>query len=447
VDITVDGKNSRPAICFISSPGIGILDNWLPPILRLKQVCPELDIFIIFPKAGPVELLDPENINLIMSDDIFTKKLVYSHLGHWISAPTYSSAQSLIKPSSIQAVLLKFAVKFERFSLGFIGKLFRYLGSIITTKKYRQAIVSLPEELKPSRAVLYDINDEFKSYNDEILSILGKTPRFSIYHGIHINLSTTVPEVSVYRSLAATTCYLYSEMEKQYYRNAFQIDDSQLRVIGVPRHEKAWIKMLSSSSNQEKDWEDYVFIISRSMSEYLPYDRKMEALRIIKSIIVDELGMKVIVKFHPKERFSNQYESVFGRSMYGTTWKYSSAHPLVLGRKCKFAISFLSGVAVDMLALGKPVIEYLDLKGIPAYDNDKSLRDSNGNPVLSYRYLGLVLGADDELTFRKQVNKITDDPVKSSNFLMTRYRDIFADPDGAAEIISGDILSVLKGKS
>jgi len=120
---------------------------------------------------------------------------------------------------------------------------------------------------------------------------------------------------------------------------------------------------------------------------------------------------------------------------------------LVLGRKCKFAISFFSGVAVDMLALGKPVIEYLDLKGIPAYDNDKSLRDSNGYPVLSYRYLGLVLGADDELTFRKQVNKITDDPVKSSNFLMTRYRDIFADPDGAAEIISGDILSVLKGKS
>ena len=90
----------------------------------------------------------------------------------------------------------------------------------------------------------------------------------------------------------------------------------------------------------------------------------------------------------------------------GLTFSFSKSHPLVLGRYCVFAVSFYSGVGVDMVRLGTPVIERLDLRGLPYADNAESLRDANNEPVYVYRYLGLALGASDSITFENQVERV-----------------------------------------
>ena len=91
----------------------------------------------------------------------------------------------------------------------------------------------------------------------------------------------------------------------------------------------------------------------------------------------------IVIKLHPKERREGIYEEVFGTETYGYNWVYSDNHPFVLAEYSDFAISFYSGVVIDMLALGIPTIEYLDLRGIPEYDNDESLRDKMDHPVFS----------------------------------------------------------------
>ena len=62
--------------------------------------------------------------------------------------------------------------------------------------------------------------------------------------------------------------------------------------------------------------------------------------------------------------------------------------------------------------LDVPSIELLDLNGIAKYDNKKALRNRNGEPVLTARYLGLVLGTSRLDEFKNYVEKIKYDRVK-----------------------------------
>src|SRR5690625_8005648 len=84
---------------------------------------------------------------------------------------------------------------------------------------------------------------------------------------------------------------------------------------------------------------------------------------------------------------------------------FSNAHPFTIGRHCLFAVSYYSGVAVDLIALDIPTIELLDLRGIHKYDELNKLRNKKGDPVLNYRYNGLVLGSSKNEEFIQQVKR------------------------------------------
>src|SRR5690625_5063167 len=85
---------------------------------------------------------------------------------------------------------------------------------------------------------------------------------------------------------------------------------------------------------------------------------------------------------------------------------FSNAHPFTIGRHCLFAVSYYSGVAVDLIALDIPTIELLDLRGIHKYDELNKLRNKKGDPVLNYRYHGLVLGSSTKEEFIHQVKRV-----------------------------------------
>ena len=94
-----------------------------------------------------------------------------------------------------------------------------------------------------------------------------------------------------------------------------------------------------------------------------------------------------------------------------------------------------------MLALGVPTIEYLDLRGIPEFDNYESLRDKSGNPVLSYRYLDLVLGASDYQELKFYASEIINNRDNIISKLLTRYNEIFPRINHINDKISKDIIT------
>lgn len=90
-----------------------------------------------------------------------------------------------------------------------------------------------------------------------------------------------------------------------------------------------------------------------------------------------------------------------------------------------------------------PIIERLDLRGIPECDNNDALRDENGEPVLSYRYLNLVFGASDYLQIKFHAMEIVNNRDAVVSRLQHRYNEMFPRVDNPNKVIAKDILSAL----
>jgi hypothetical protein len=151
----------------------------------------------------------------------------------------------------------------------------------------------------------------------------------------------------------------------------------------------------------------------------------------------------LIIKIHPKESLDGIdgiiYRDVLGVENYGKTWLFSNRHPFVLGKKSLFSISFYSGVPIDMLAINKPTIEYLNWEGLEGYDNKNSLRDEHGKPISQYTYVDIVLGARSKLELEQHVESILNRYEATVLSLRSRYDNFFKTFDGASEMVANDI--------
>ena len=241
------------------------------------------------------------------------------------------------------------------------------------------------------------------------------------------------------------TVYTMSNLEVSGYKKCFGILDENLVHSGIPRHDSDWIEFICNQSTPVKDdiFDSFVLIIGRPASPYNTPERKKKALRDIYDVVCIKHKLKLVVKMHPKE--SDQgidyriYNEVFGVENYGKNWTYSGMHPFVLGRKSIFSITFFSGVAIDMLAINKPTIEYLNLEGLNLYDNSDSLRDEFGNPVFQYRYAKLVLGASSRLELERHVESILNQYEMTVSPLRSMYEKYFMPFDGASKMVANDI--------
>jgi hypothetical protein len=105
-------------------------------------------------------------------------------------------------------------------------------------------------------------------------------------------------------------------------------------------------------------------------------------------------------------------------------------------------VTFFSGVSVDLVALGVPVVELLDVRGLPEHDRPDARRDADGRILFGpYRRDGLVIAADDVEDLRLALAAITAARDDSLAPLMRALRARFADPDGATERLLRCILS------
>lgn len=434
-------NSSKETFYFLCSPSIGIIDNWLPVIKELKTKKNDLNFTIIIPKAGTVEQLTPDNPIIKISKIYFDEIIFKTHAGNWVKSDSFDFAFKYNTNTTATFISPRIDNKLRRLPL--LSKLLSYS---ISTKLKKEKIALekiLLEGFNSTNQdyLLYDIQEHLKDYNSEIVDSFQNSKLFSISHGSHINAGPTKPRSISNRSKEQLYVYILSNEERGFYKQTFALTDDKLISTGFPRHNKDWIKQISESSEVESHWEDFVFIISRPASDYLPKHRKEKYLRDIKKLLIDERNLKVIAKRHPKEKDEGLFEKVFGINSKGKTWDESNDHPFILGQKCKFAISFFSGVALDMTYLNKPTIEYLNLDGINNYDSTDALRDDEGHAVLSYRYFKLVLGASNEKQFLNHINDIMDSEGHVLEKLQTRYNDCFSTSFSPLKLIAEDIIN------
>ena len=445
-------KSIKNTIYFLCSPSLGLLDNWLPVIWSLKQKRNDLKFIIIFPKPNIFRQIALSNILIILGSKIFDNIVFKTEGESWVIADTFSNAIKINKKSIYERILIKIIVKFKKMKITKIaGNIINFLYTLYSGYINRKFQFSWQFVKENGLCILYDIYDESKPFNLELMKNFKELPKFSIQHGININeggVLSIIKKVFNKNLRKDVKGYLFSSMEVPIYEHKYAINNSSMQIVGVPRHSPDWMEFLRLSiykHNNKKNLlsKGSIFIISRpSGTNYFPYERKKKALEDIKRLAWKYLKKNIVVRLHPKEKKEGIYEEVFGTDNYGYNWVYSDNHPFVLAEESDFAISFYSCVVIDMIALGLPTIEYLNLRGIPEFDNDKSLRDRNNDPVFSYRYLNLVLGASNYEMMRAHAMEIMNNRENVLYKLQKKYNELFPTIENINDKIAQDILDV-----
>ncbi len=402
----------------LCAPSLGILDNWLPVLHAARRSRPDCRIIALIPDRETLTQLDASDTAHVLADEVVDATLVPLHGGGWMLADGFLSAAEAARP--------------------------RRLFPRLRTRDQR-ARSSDPSALaRPDARVLYDIHLHKKPGLGPLLDALGDAPRFSHNHGLELETSDAlrVPPKDPQNIRAA---FVYGSSEVEPYAHNFGLDPSAIDVVGIVRHEPAWVRTVIERSRalHTLPFDDFVLIVSRPAgSSYLPRDRKVAALRALHQVAWREHGLPLVLRTHPKEHEDGAIADAFPAEEEGVSWALSRAHPFHLATRSRVGVTFLSGVAIDLVALRVPVIELLDVRGLPEHDRPDARRDADGRILFGpYRRDGLVIAADDVEDLRLALAAISADRDDSLAPLMRALRARFADPDGATERLLRCILS------
>ena len=268
-----------------------------------------------------------------------------------------------------------------------------------------------------------------------------------MHHGVNIGLDPVFKNSDWLKAQVPdnkkTTYYLFNKVDESFYQDYYNINEDDQMRIGVPRHELKWMRQIirqQANLSDKYQKKPYVLVISRPLSNFLPLERKKKILQDIKKLVIDNLDFNLVIKCHPKEKDLTIYEQALGNDQYNKNWFYSKRHPFILAESCKFAITLYSSLCTDFILLGIPVIEYLNLNDLATHDSPDALRDKSDNPVLDYRYHGMVLGVDNFEDLEKNAHKILKNKVEVLSELKNKYQKIFYITDNPSKTVASDIM-------
>ena len=416
-------------IVLLCAPSLGVLDNWLPILDAVRRADPDQRIAAVLPDRETVAQLDPEDTAHRLADGLIDRTLAPLVDGGWVVAKGFLEAGPLTLPRRITRRID--AV------LGARGACLRPLLRLLRTPTQRARRSDLSLLADPANRLLYDVQLHDKPRLGPLLATFGATPRFSHHHGIELEEPGT-PRVAPPDPEHVHTVLAYGPSEIDGYAANYGIPREHVRPVGVLRHDPAWIRtvMERSAERHELPFERFVFVVSRPAgSPYLPADRKVAALEAIHRVAWEEHGLPLVLRTHPKEHEDGTLAAALPASGEGVSWARSRAHPFHLATGSWAAVTFFSGVAVDLVALGVPVVELLNVRGMPAYDRPDAPRDDRGRPQFGpYRRDAVVLPADDLDDLRAAFAQLQHDRANAVATLQEAVRARYAAPDMGAAI-------------
>jgi hypothetical protein len=445
-----------PSVAVVCSPNMGIVDSWLPVIAAARAAHPDWRLVAIVPRGWGVGIR-PDAAAVRALDGLVDAVVIEVMPGEyrWVADLRAADriATRLARPG---AWLQDLEGRLSRRGIGPVRVMRRLI---------RVGALFVPGGVRKRwsgrggwAVVLIDAEVANRIEVRELLRALGDPPSLSLSHGLgYLDPATGTPRaVRTPVSLA----YAYSETHRRRLILDHGLAETDVRVTGVPRHDPEGPKLVAEAVDAwiGPEWDDAVLLISRpatsegerpvTSTDWLPAGRKAEQLRAIHRVVCEEHGLRLIVTMHPKERDDRAIREGLPSAQQGRTWLLTEAHPLALAPRLRFAISFSSGVAVDLLSSGVPTIELQDVRGASAFDGPDALRDDEGRVLrTSERRNALVLPADDEEDLRRQVGRILAQRQQVLAALQDAYRARYADPRGAVASIVRDLEALAAGQA
>ena len=431
----------------LASPGLGILDNWLPALTAAHEEDPDLGVVVIVPERATLMDVDPDDTVVRMVDRLTDRVIAPAVDGGWVMAPGLAAARTAAATERAAAGALHV--------LAAVG---RRIGRPVDP--LRPPLPGGLRRLRPSALhdadadiatlggtaarVCYDAYVHRKPAARRVLMALGDTPRWSLHHGIDLVAASPKDVASPEPHLEARAS-MYAESERSVYAERYGIPSERLHVDGVPRSDPTWAGRVvaASAERHTTPHPGYVLVVSRPAgSSYLPWDRKVRALRDLHRVVCEERGLRLVVKPHPKEGDDGALTTALPAAGEGRTWERSRAHPFHLAAGAHAAVAFHSGLVVDLVDLGVPVVELIDVRGLAPHDGPEAERDDRGRPMFSaFRRAGMVLPAEDADGLRRHLDLIADDRDGVVATLRAARGAAFARVPGAVGRIVDDLLA------
>jgi hypothetical protein len=184
----------------------------------------------------------------------------------------------------------------------------------------------------------------------------------------------------------------------------------------------------------------YVFLASRPASaKYLPQDEKQRAIRLVHEQTL-KMGLTLVVRLHPFESGKRQFQRWLGKAGGTNRWLETQRHPLDIGADCALAATLNSSVAIDMAAMGVPVVEPIDYSVFPD-DSQHTRLDRHGCPIGVYSQLGITVPANNAEDLASALNRLRRANIVGADGPSAEYRALYADPAGS---IDGALRHILR---
>jgi hypothetical protein len=443
-------------VAVICSPNMGIVDSWLPVMAALRRQHPDWRLVAIIPRAWGIGIR-PGSAAVRALDGFVDAVYVEILPGEYRVVGGFSEAAGL---------RMRYVAAAESLSRleGRLSRRPTYAQRLLRTL-VRTAAVFAPGGKRvrwPADGyrwlLLLDAETLVRVGVRNLVRELGDPPSFSLFHGL--GYFDPVEESRPARRTPVQRAYAYSEGHRQRLLRDHDLDASVVRVTGVPRHDPDGPSLLAGLTDGVigEDWDGSVLLISRpstsgedrptTATDWLPAGRKAEQLRALHRVVCEEQGLRLIVTMHPKERDDRSIRQVLPAEDEGRAWMLTESHPLVLAPRLSFAVSFSSSVAIDLLSVGVPTIEFQNVRGASAFDGPDALYDAEGRILrTSERRNGLVLAAEDETDLRAQVRQVLERRDAVLAVLEDAYRARYADPRGAVASIVRDLEAFAAGRA
>ena len=439
--------NRSTKIFVLCYPHLGTLDNWMPVVESVNNMESHVKFTLVIPDVIMIRGFQKNNAVVRLSNNIFDTILIKSYGTKWIKHTSLFESIKWYQENRTMLRLFDILKRFvEKNTFPYIFNYpFSFLDKKIHKKEFNMEFRHINNSISNTDILFYDIHTEGNCMVMDILRSFNSGYKYSLPHALGaLNKKGISVKQSIVKNKNNLKVYVYAEFQREFYHTRYGINENMIHPVGIPRHDKRWIELIQKESPRLPiDFKDNaVVVLSRHVGSYISFDQKVETLKNIKKIFIDRLGMKVIIKLHPNENqeriYSKKedkiYENIFGSTNYGLTWVYSDLHIFALAQGKKLAISLYTGVVVDIIAMGIPCVEYVDLS--VEFKNSKTYEKK----LTQFVEHGIVEGVSNYQELRSFVDRWISNPSQISISSMNAYNKYFPEYDNSSNRIATDIL-------
>jgi hypothetical protein len=387
-------------INYICSPGLGHLDNSLPIIIELKKYTKKKSNIFFVKESLVNHLMNNPTLHNIHKKT-FDKNYIQVK-SMILSSPELKKIYTLINNKILKLFIFKFLIPLKL--------KFFYLPLF---KKLNIKIFSLKELFNAKDIVIFDPYEiiQKKKYFFPIYPLIKNNFKIGIRHGIGNDQIIRKKNSNQKMKINFNNLIYLSHSKKQstYVQNKIKISKKKILNSGVLKFSNKWKNEIEKKAfnikSKEKD--KFVYIISRHTTNYFKLEKKIYLIKLLKKVLIEKFKLKLIIKFHPKEDPKTSYEiykRYLGEKDFNKTWFIYNHHSFKICKICKFGVSFVSSVALDLLSYKKLTIEIINL------DNKSS------NYEISFVKNKLVLIPKNVIHFEKIIEKILKKKIKHNCF-------------------------------